>query len=94
MNTLKKIVSVSVVAATALTAVGAAAQAHEWRGRGFGYAPAPSYYAPAPRPYYGHGNFGHRDRTGDRIAAGVAIGVGAAILGTIIANQHRRPYGY
>ncbi len=96
MNTLKKIVSATVVAATALSTVSTVAQAGEWRGRGhgYGYGPGPSHYAPAPRRYHGHGNFGHRDHTGNRIAAGVAIGVGAAILGTIIANQHRRPYGY
>ncbi len=97
MNTLKKIVSAAVVAATALTAVGAAAQAGEWRGRGhgYGYGPGPSHYALAPRPYYGHGNYQRRDRTGERIAAGVAIGVGAVILGSIIANQNRSHYrGY
>ncbi len=96
MNTLKKIVSTVVVAATALTAIGATAQAGDWRGRGqgYGYGHAPSYHAPAPRPYYGHGNFGHRDRTGERIATGVAIGVGALILGSIIAGQNRRHHGY
>ncbi len=99
MNTLKNIVTAAVVAATALTTLGAAAQAGDWRGRGYGYgygyAPAPRHYAPAPRAYYGHGYDGRRDRRGDRIAAGVAIGVGAVILGSILASQNRNHYrGY
>jgi hypothetical protein len=94
MNTLKKIVSAAVVAATAFTTLGAVAQAGEWRGRGYGYGygHAPRHYAPAPRHYYGHGNDNRRDRRGERIAAGVAIGVGAVILGSIIANQNRSHY--
>lgn len=103
MNTLKKIVSAVVVSATALTAAGAAAQAGDWSGRsygyghgyGHGYRHAPSYHGYAPRQHYGHGHHHRRDRTGERIAAGVAIGVGAVILGSIIANQNRRHYrGY
>lgn len=97
MTIIKKIVSAVVIGSTALATVGSAAQAGDYydRGYGGGYGHAPRYghggyghHAPAPQPYYG----GHhrRDRTGERIATGVAIGVGALILGSILANQGRR----
>jgi hypothetical protein len=96
MTTLKKIVSAVAVAATVVGAIGTSAQAYEYRtrGPGYGYGYAPRYHAPAPRPYYGYHHAPRRDRTGEKIAAGVAIGVGALILGSIIANQNRRYHGY
>ena len=95
MNTLKKIAAVAAVAATAFGGVSTSVQAGDWQGRGYGHdGYAPRHYAPAPRHYgYGHG-YGHdrRDRRGEKIATGVAIGVGAIILGSILANQSRRSH--
>jgi hypothetical protein len=100
MNSLKQIVAAATLAATAFGGVATSAQAGDWNRGGYGYGYgyggyAPRHYAPAPR-YYGHGHgYGHerRDRRGERIATGVAIGVGAIILGSILANQSRR-HGY
>jgi hypothetical protein len=77
----------------AVTAVSPVAQAGDWNGRrpsGYGYyQPAPRHYAPPPR--YNHFyRERRRDRTGEKIAKGVAIGVGALILGSILANEARR----
>lgn len=96
MNTLKKIVTAVVASATVLGTFGASAQAGDWRGRGhgYGYRSHPGYHAPAPRPYYGYGHHHRRDRTGEKIATGVAIGVGALILGSILANESRRNRHY
>lgn len=83
---------------------GQAAQAGDWghRGPGYGrgYGPAYGYARPATRHYAPPAAYYHeprRDRTGERIAKGVAIGVGALILGSILANESRRHndgYGY
>ena len=104
MTTIKKIVSAVVIGSTALATLGSAAQAGDYYGGGYGggYGPAPQYghgpgyghHAPAPQPYYGGYPNHRRDRTGERIATGVAIGVGALILGSILANQGHRHRGY
>lgn len=100
MKSLKNIVTAVVIASGIVATLGSAVQAGDWRGRrgydpGYG-GPAPRYHAPRHNPYYGYG-YGHeqrRDRTGEKIAKGVAIGVGAIILGTILANEARRHREY
>lgn len=93
MTAFKKLVAAVAVATT--TAVGAigTAQAGDYHSRpyGGGYGPGPGHYraAPPPPPVYHH-HERRRDRTGEKIAKGVAIGVGAIILGSILANQARR----
>lgn len=55
----------------------------------YGYQkPAPRHYA--PQRHYGHGGYdqGHRRSKGH--VAGIAFGIGALILGTIIANEANR----
>jgi len=61
-------------------------------GPGYG-APAPRHAYPAPHhappPVYHE----RRRNNGDKIAKGIAIGVGAAILGAILINEaNRRPH--
>ena len=94
---------VALIAAATLASVGSAAQAHD-HGYGYGPGPGPGYGygprtygpgygrpVPAPQPYYQP----RRNRTGENIAKGVAIGVGAVILGSILANEARRHHpGY
>ena len=109
MNSMKKIVSAIVIATTALATLGSAAQAGDYgdgyghggyghggygAAPGYGHGPGYGHHAPAPQPYYGGNYHRRRDRTGEKIATGVAIGVGALILGSILANQGRRHHGY
>lgn len=93
MNIAKKIVTASVIAATTLASFGTLAEARD--GRGYTQRPYAGHgaYRAAPAPHYG---YVHRDRErrGNRIATGVAIGVGALILGSILANELRRNHGY
>lgn len=91
MTTLKTLVTAATVAVTALGSLAGTVQAGDWRGNGYGGGYyGPRHYAPAP-PHYGYGHYQEprRDRRGEKIAAGVAIGVGALILGSILANQSR-----
>jgi len=94
MSVLKKIFTGTVIAAATLGTLAGAAQARDWaHDRGYGYgqrAPAYGYHRPAP--HYGYAE--RRDRRGERIATGVAIGVGALILGSILANEARRSNHY
>jgi hypothetical protein len=94
MSILKKIFTGSVIAAATLGTLAGTAQARDWgHGRGYGYrAPAYGYHRPAPAPHYGYAQ--RRDRRGERIATGVAIGVGALILGSILTNEARRNNHY
>jgi len=97
MTPLKKMISAVVIGAGIAATMGSAAEARDWNGRrgyhpGYG-GPAPRYHAPRPQPYYGY-HQPRRDRTGEKIAKGVAIGVGALILGSILANEARRSRGY
>ncbi len=65
------------------------ASAGERRGHGSGYhKPAPRHFV--PQRHYGHGGYdnGHRRNKGH--GAGLALGIGALILGTIIANEAGR----
>ena len=107
MTIIKKIVAAVVIGSTALATLGSATQAGDYYGGGYGggyggYGPVQSYdhgpgyghHAPAPQPYYGGYPQHRRDRTGEKIATGVAIGIGALILGSILANQGRRHHGY
>lgn len=96
MTASAKTFRILTIAATALAAVGTAAQAGDWNGRGHGGYRSGGhggYHAPAPRHYYGHGPV-RRDNTGKKIATGVAIGLGAVILGSILADQARRDRAY
>ncbi len=96
MTALRKIVVVLTAGTTMLAALGTAAQAGDWQGRGYGYGGhggygrhAPHvYHAPPPPPDYGH--HPRRNRNNGKIAAGIAIGVGALIVGSMLANQGRR----
>ena len=91
------IIRTAVIAASALAMLGTAAQAGEGYGRGYGYGggyggyhrPAPHYAPPAYQPHVYHQER-RRNQTGERIAKGVLIGVGAVILGSILANEARR----
>ena len=108
MTMLKNIVAAAVIGSITLATVGSVAQAGDYYGGGNygahagGYGPVQSYdhgpgyghHAPAPQTYYGGYPQHRRDRTGEKIATGVAIGVGALILGSILANQGRRHHGY
>ena len=69
----------------------AQAEPFEGHGRG-GYRTGQPHYAPAPAPRRGYVEE-RRHHDGDKIGKAVAIGVGALILGGIIANEadrHRR----
>jgi hypothetical protein len=87
-------------AAVSLVTVASAAQAdyrghrghdHGWRDRGY----AERYDAPRYRHYHDDQDQRRRDRD-KRVARGVAIGVGAVILGTILAAEanRRHSHGY
>lgn len=87
---LRKIITSAIVGAASVALLAQGAQAHDWQGRG-GYGPG----RPAAYAYGGHGGYApayggyaprHHDR-GRGIATGVAIGVGALVLGSILANQ-------
>ena len=101
MTMIKKIVTGAVIATSTLASLATVVQAGDWGhrgpdyGHGYHHAPAYAYQRRAyAAPHYGYGQT-HRDHRGDRIAAGVAIGVGALILGSVLANQNRRHYnGY
>jgi hypothetical protein len=55
------------------------------------HAPQPRYAAPAPRPHYGGGeHHRHHGHNGDRVAAGIALGIGALIVGSAIASSNAR----
>lgn len=94
---MKTILTAAAVALTGVAAFAPQSMAGDWRhgGPGYGHAPRHGHYAPAPRhnPYYGYGH-NQRRNNGGRIAAGVAIGVGAVILGSILANEARRNHRY
>ena len=97
---IKNILSSIAIAVTAIATVGTAAQAGDWgnRGRGYGHGYHHGYHAPAPRHYPAYGYHQPRRDNSGKIATGVAIGVGALILGTVLANEARRNsqhgYGY
>ena len=63
------------------------ASADGWRGRHHGQGYARQH--PAPVYGYNHGYRSSRDKTGERIAKGVIIGVGAALLGAILSDAAR-----
>lgn len=98
---IKNIATAITIAAAALATVGTAAQAGDWGGRGYGqghgygYGPRHGYHASAPRHYPAYGYHQPRRDNSGKIATGVAIGVGALILGTVLANEARRQrHGY
>lgn len=51
------------------------------------YAP-PSRHA--PRPHFGGGHHRHHGGGGDRVAAGIALGIGALIIGSAISSSGAR----
>ena len=91
---LTSAIAVAGVLATTFAVTGAA-QANDGHGRGqlHGYqAQAPRHVAPPVYNSYDHGSQ-HRHHDGDKIGKAVAIGIGAAILGGILAseaNRHRQ----
>lgn len=100
MNAFKNTIAAVAVATAAIASIGSV-HAGDYHSRpygggyGYGYGSGPGYgygprryHAPPPRAYYHHER--RRDRTGEKIAKGVAIGVGALILGSILANEARR----
>ena len=91
-SAISKSVILSGIAAMTLSSLAGGAQAYDGRGphREFrGHAPAYSHRAPAPQPRF----HGERDRRhdGDKaLKRGLAIGLGAAIIGGIIAAEANR----
>ncbi len=76
-----------------ISAFTGAASAGDYRhGNGYGYNRSAPYHA-APRfaPSHGNYNHGHHGRRHNNGAA-VALGVGALILGTIIASEANRQH--
>ena len=80
-----------------------AAQAQHYEGhrgpaghQGGYHAPAPVVRHAPPPTHYGYGHVEQRRHhgNGDKIAKGVAIGVGALILGGILANEANRRRDY
>ena len=97
MNTLQKIVATVTIAASTVASAGVSAQAGDWNRPGYGHGGNRAHYAPSPRQNYAHQQHGHRDNRGNKIATGVAIGLGAVILGSILAaeaNRNNRDSGY
>lgn len=76
------------VVAMSLVTLGSAAQAYDRDGhRGYGRGHVERSYGPPARRY----DYGHQHRSNsNKVAQGVAIGVGALILGTIIAAEANR----
>lgn len=68
------------------------AEAGDWRGRGYGYGHYNSHpgYRHAPRAHAYYPPPRRRNDVGGQIAKGVAIGIGAAVVGAILADQARR----
>jgi hypothetical protein len=93
---IKRILTVSAitlgVVASNVSMLSSQAAADGWNGRHNrqGYA-RHNYARPYQAPVYGynHGYRSSRDKTGERIAKGVIIGVGAAILGAILSDAAR-----
>lgn len=97
MSLMKKTMSAAIVLALAAGSqapLAVSAAAGDWKGRGYGYGqsqhrqswrePRRDYHYVEPR----------RNRSGDRIAKGLAIGLGVAVVGAILADQARRDRGY
>ena len=54
------------------------------------YAPPSRHAAPAARPHFGGGHHRHYGGGGDRVAAGIALGIGALIIGSAISSSGAR----
>ena len=86
--------AIAAVAAMNIVTLGSAAQAHDGRFEGRNWREQAHAYHPAPPARFAYRG-GHEERH-DRnkgLARGLAIGLGAAIVGTIIAaeaNKNRR----
>lgn len=82
--------AIAIVAGAMLPAA-TSASAGDFRSRGYGhYDGRPAYRVAPPRAYYEEPR--RRDR-GGQIAKGLAIGIGAAVVGAILADQARRTRG-
>ena len=93
---LSKIVKTAVVATgiVAMNIVGfvASAEARDGNRNRTSYnAPVQRYHAPIQR-YHSYDN--HRRNSSGNVAKGVAIGIGALILGGILASEARRQRSY
>jgi hypothetical protein len=88
---IKRILTVSAITlgviASNLSMFASQASADGWRGRHARHSYARPYQAPVYG--YNHGYRSHSDKTGERIAKGVIIGVGAALLGAILSDAAR-----
>ena len=98
-TSIGRIITSAVVTAGMLVgsfAVTGAAQANDFHGRGQQHyqAPAPRHVAPPVHSGYGHYAPQRHHNNGDKIAKGVAIGVGALILGGILASEANRHRNY
>lgn len=81
-------VAVAMLAIGMQAPVASPAEAGDWRGRGHYDGPRGGYrYAAPPRAHYYEPR---RRNRGDQIAKGVAIGIGVAVVGAILADQARR----
>ncbi|MGE0627783.1 MAG: hypothetical protein AB7O43_08140 [Hyphomicrobiaceae bacterium] len=90
MSKSRKLITAIVSAGLVASSLAVPAQARDWRGsNGHGHnAHGPRYVAPHYGRYDRHDR--RRDRTGKKIATGIAIGLGALLLGSIIANEAHR----
>jgi hypothetical protein len=88
---IKRILTVSAitlgVVASNVSMFSSQASADGWRGRQHGHGYARQYQAPVYG--YNHNQRSRSDKTGERIAKGVIIGVGAALLGAILSDAAR-----
>ncbi len=88
---IKRILTVSAitlgVVASNVSMFASQASADGWNGRNARHGYARPYQAPAYG--YNNGYRSSRDKTGERIAKGVIIGVGAALLGAILSDAAR-----
>ena len=98
---IKRLLTVSAltlgVVASNLSMFASEASADGWNGRHTRHGYARPYQAPVYG--YDHSYRSSRDKTGERIAKGVIIGVGAALLGAILsdaarADRHRSDRDY
>ena len=102
MSIRKSITTAAVMAGLAamnLVTLGSAAEAYDGRGRGSSAWSGGSYgrtarHAPAYRHSYHDGYDDHRRRKDKSYARGLAIGLGAVVLGGILAAEANRRHSH
>lgn len=90
LKTAATAVAATAIFAGALLPTATSASARD--GRGYGYYDGRPSYRTAPRRAYHYEEPRRRDR-GGQIAKGLAIGLGVAVVGAILADQARRSRG-